>query len=465
MNDTFQPNLTFNFWDGVVKCNRIAETMVGDMDGASISLNGEPLLTFFISDIHYWPLAFDEDENEWYRDFDNEYGGVLLYEGDYLNTGVRYPYFSRSMDDSCGLNIKVSAKNYISEITRFIFDRFAVEINELSSGKEDASTQFVHGWYDGWDIDDYPFHFSIGVYYGDRDGLYYGDLFGEFYYNPHESYNLSIERRFLGWRTSIICLPSYSQIIRESDVIKEADSTIKSKDGINATIIVEGSHEYRNVVVNRDLSKLSEYTTIICADDRVLNAYSYSVSGENGVIYEPEGENHGMNYNLDLNNKKALKGYFIVDGIKTKFIAVTPGTVIKAAILTMEEDVDGGKETVAYWFIKNGGQFDRIDGEEGVVVYMAYDKSKKKLVGGEDELGRVTFNRMYSSNEDEYYTPLIVTKEFKTIIEHNGYSNVAVRIVVGSAYDGDYFQVDNDVVDYSDETKELFARARILWYK
>lgn len=109
-------------------------------------------------------------------------------------------------------------------------------------------------------------------------------------------------------------------------------------DGTHSTIIHEYNPQYFNAPSSRNYVNC---IVAVCADDALLDS-------------SPDFETIMTGAYTDVNNSDLVNGWFIWRGYRTKFIFLTPGTMLKLRSCILE---DGG----LVWFVENSSDFEILD--------------------------------------------------------------------------------------------------------
>ena len=494
--NVFMPNVVLDFEVGTIKCNKMLESFTPTNLTHPLS-NDKYALTFYVSNIRYYPLMWDDDLQEFYRDC--EYENIqgfwfpippiqLSEEGIFYNTYIPYPENCYFMDSDLNLNIKSNLKDYIlSDITEFIKNNFQYKIEDYKKDNHKIPYNINKDYV--WDPNSYPYEYELGVSWGDRDTCSPEELANdpesvsiEINYNTLQSLldgtsNSSLNKNFFNWKNSIIFMPSYAPIISNGDIVESGHEVVKNLEGQRGSIVIEGKNRNYSTALEEFLNKdnptyiesnnLLKNTTLLCADPRIANYHSYisenfeDYEDENygehfNTSYSPEGEDHGAPEDTTKIYKKARKGYFVVGNTYTKFLIVSPGTLVTFTTMVEEIEVEGNKrESVLLWVITNSSIFEPIDGTVDVYPCIAYAKNFEDFKIGNPSPIRLNSEQV-NAEEDDVINEIFVTKEIKEALSKTS-RKLSIGIWIGDPNMSGYFNV-RDKFGENNEIYEKFFR-------
>lgn len=386
--------------DGTIKYWNPAEDW-----GAGGSVGWRPMTKFEAINVNM--LAAN-----WAR-FGNKYGGVFyehyLFSAYGVDNGGVYREYSKDMFNEDG----TLRKSFIPSLFLDLMSGL-VKTNKLSETFVPFNIKDANITFDGSDGKvynrilyaneiSYQSSYNVRVYnYGDITSM-----------NIVDSDNSVVE---VDVPNKLLTMPNlYSITVESKGVVSNTlvEAQPWEPDGVHSTIIVEADASYSNkwaVIENSiDNNRFSEDSTgetyknimssatILCADPRLFDKYSYRKQGKlvddggTGYIlqfapnsYKEYAQGTGDNfYHSD-------KGYFVVNGVFTKFLFLEPGTIVKLRSCTAKGSYyspasdgtpgDPLTEDITVWYVENASDFAPITALLNMELKYAYDDESGKLL-------------------------------------------------------------------------------------
>lgn len=181
----------------------------------------------------------------------------------------------------------------------------------------------------------------------------------DFQVSEDNSYNLSIQDNLqtytiittapgISYDIPIIYMPEFNDVF----------------DGTNFKIVVQPSFYYQQNQHSFEWDNSStyknvmQYVKVICADPRIQNPNNYheieTSEGVTNYYYNPNGydsiEDNDVIEKLSADETVPAQGFFIINGMKTKFLFLLPGSTVQ---LTSCKYVLKDGTSVVYWYVQN----------------------------------------------------------------------------------------------------------------
>lgn len=163
-------------------------------------------------------------------------------------------------------------------------------------------------------------------------------------------------------------------------------------DGTNSCILLQSNNGIQNLKRymtwgdggNYDIRR---FLTVLCADGRISDAYSYRETSSGYIGYHPDKGYTTQGVVQRYSDVPA--GYFYVGGMFTKFLLLAPGDMVRLKSCYVPYATNDGRGTidVLAWFVDNSDNFDNVPLYLYMRVLKYYDDaSESEFVDCDEEV-------------------------------------------------------------------------------
>lgn len=163
-------------------------------------------------------------------------------------------------------------------------------------------------------------------------------------------------------------------------------------DGTNSCILLQSNNGIQNLKQHMTWGDggnydIRRFLTVLCADGRISDAYSYRETSSGSIGYHPDKGYTTQGVVQRYSDVPA--GYFYVGGMFTKFLLLAPGDMVRLKSCYVPYATNDGRGTidVLAWFVDNSDNFDNVPLYLYMRVLKYYDDaSESEFVDCDEEV-------------------------------------------------------------------------------